>query len=229
MRILVVEDDLEAQRYLVNGLKEAGHVVDDAADGDTGLTLALSRPYDCAIIDRMLPKLDGLSLVKTLRAAGLEIPILFLTTMSGIRDRVDGLEAGADDYLVKPFAMAELIARVSALSRRTQRVGAEIQTRIKAGDVELDTLTQSVSRAGQRVELQPQEYRILEYLARNAGKVVTRTMLLQNVWQLHFDPQTNIVESHMSRLRAKLDRGFDTAAIQTIRGEGYILRADQTS
>jgi two-component system OmpR family response regulator len=229
VKLLLVEDDPEMAQFVAAGLRKTGHWVELAGDGETALTLAQSRAHDLALVDRMLPKLDGLSLVKTLRAAGLEIPILFLTTMSGIRDRVDGLEAGADDYLVKPFAMAELIARVSALSRRTQRVGAEIQTRIKAGDVELDTLTQSVSRAGQRVELQPQEYRILEYLARNAGKVVTRTMLLQNVWQLHFDPQTNIVESHMSRLRAKLDRGFDTAAIQTIRGEGYILRADQTS
>lgn len=226
LKLLLIEDDQEMAGFVATGLRKAGHWVELASDGEAGLTLARGRAYDLALVDRMLPKLDGLSLVKTLRAEGLEIPILFLTTMSGIRDRVDGLEAGADDYLIKPFAMAELIARVSALSRRTKRVGAEIQTQLKAGDIELDTLTQSVSRAGQRVELQPQEYRILEYLARNAGKVVTRSMLLQNVWQLHFDPQTNIVESHMSRLRAKLDRGFETAAIQTIRGEGYILRAD---
>lgn len=210
---------------MASGLRKAGHWVEVATDGQIGLSLARTRAHDLALVDRMLPELDGLSLVKILRNEGLEIPILFLTTMSGIRDRVDGLEAGADDYLVKPFAMAELVARVSALSRRTKRVGAEVQTHLKAGEVELDTLTQTVTRAGQRVELQPQEYRILEYLVRNAGKVVTRTMLLQNVWQLHFDPQTNIVESHMSRLRSKLDRGFEAAAIQTIRGEGYILRA----
>ncbi len=226
MKLLLVEDDQETAQFVATGLRKAGYWVEIAADGGTGLTLARTRAHDLALVDRMLPELDGLSLVKTLRNEGLEIPILFLTTMSGIRDRVDGLEAGADDYLVKPFAMAELVARVSALSRRTKRVGAEVQTQLKAGDIEIDTLTQTVTRAGQRIELQPQEYRILEYLVRNAGKVVTRDMLLQNVWQLHFDPQTNIVESHMSRLRSKLDRDFETAAIKTIRGEGYLLRAD---
>ncbi len=163
---------------------------------------------------------------RLLRAEGLEIPILFLTTMSGIRDRVDGLEAGGDDYLVKPFALPELVARVNSLSRRTRRVGAEIQTHLRAGELELDLLSHTVTRAGKRIDLQPQEFRILEYLMRHAGRVVTRTMLLENVWQLHFDPNTNIVESHMSRIRTKLDRQFDTSLIQTIRGAGYLLRAE---
>jgi two-component system OmpR family response regulator len=226
VKLLLVEDDPETSQFVASGLRKTGYWVEIAADGSTGLALARTRAHDVALVDRMLPELDGLSLVKTLRAEGLEIPVLFLTTMTGIRDRVDGLEAGADDYLTKPFAMAELIARVSALSRRTRRVGADVQTRLRASDLELDTLTQTVTRAGQRIELQPQEYRLLEYLVRNAGTVVTRAMLLQNVWQLHFDPQTNIVESHMSRLRSKLDRGFETTSIRTIRGEGYLLRAD---
>ncbi len=226
MKLLLVEDDPETAQFVASGLRKAGFWVEIASDGRAGLNLARTRGHDLALIDRMLPELDGLSLVQALRAEGLEIPILFLTTMSGIRDRVDGLEAGADDYLTKPFAMAELVARVSALSRRTKRVGADVQTRLMPADLEIDTMTRTVTRAGRRIELQPQEYRILEYLARNAGKVVTRAMLLQNVWQLHFDPQTNIVESHMSRLRSKLDRGFDIAAIKTIRGEGYVLRAD---
>lgn len=226
MKLLLLEDDQDTAQFVASGLRKAGYWVEVAADGQAGLALARTRAHDLALIDRMLPELDGLSVVKFLRAECLEIPILLLTTMSGIHDRVDGLEAGADDYLTKPFAMAELVARVGALSRRTKRVGAEIQTHLKAGDVELDTLTQTVTRAGLRIELQPQEYRILEYLVRNAGKVVTRGMLLQNVWQIHFDPRTNIVESHMSRLRSKLDRGFEIAAIKTIRGEGYVLRGD---
>lgn len=223
MKLLLIEDDAETAQYVAASLRKAGHWVEVANDGPTGLALARTRAHDVALVDRMLPDLDGITIVRTLRSEGFEAPILFLTTMSGIHDRVDGLEAGADDYLVKPFAMPELAARVNALSRRAHRVGAEVQTLLKAGDIEVDTLTQMVVRAGQRVELQPQEFRILEYLVRNAGKVVTRAMLLQNVWQLHFDPRTNIVESHMSRLRSKLDRGFETPAIETVRGEGYVL------
>jgi two-component system, OmpR family, response regulator len=226
LKLLLIEDDEETAQFLATGLRKAGYWVELARDGLTGLSLARTRAHDVAVVDRMLPELDGLSVVKTLRAEGLEIPILFLTALDGIRDRVDGLEAGADDYLVKPFALPELIARVGALSRRTKRVGAEVQTILRAADLELDTLTQTTARAGRSIELQPQEYRILEYLVRNAGKVVTRKMLLENVWQLHFDPKTNIVESHMSRLRTKLDRDFDIPAIRTIRGEGYLLRAD---
>ncbi len=226
MKVLLIEDDRDTANYVANGLRKAGYWVEVAADGPAGLTAARTRAHDIAVIDRMLPGMEGVALVKILRSDGIEIPILFLTTMSGIRDRVDGLEAGADDYLTKPFALAELVARVNSLGRRTRRVGAEIKTHLRAGDIEADLTTQTVTRANQRIDLQPQEFRVLEYLMRNAGQVVTRTMLLENVWQMHFDPKTNIVESHMSRLRAKLDRGFDRNAIQTIRGAGYILRAD---
>lgn len=226
MKILLVEDDRETASYVANGLRKAGYWVEVAADGPSGLRAGRTRAHDVAVIDRMLPGLEGVEIVKTLRSEGVEIPILFLTTMSGIRDRVDGLEAGADDYLTKPFALAELVARVNSLARRTRRVGAEIKTHLRAGDIEADLTTQTVTRANQRIDLQPQEFRVLEYLMRNAGQIVTRTMLLENVWQMHFDPKTNIVESHMSRLRAKLDRGFDRHAVETIRGAGYLLRAD---
>lgn len=226
LKILLIEDDQDTAGYVANGLRKAGHWVEVAADGPAGLSAARTRSHDIAVIDRMLPGMEGIELVKMLRAEGIEIPVLFLTTMSGIRDRVDGLEAGADDYLTKPFALAELVARVNSLARRTKRVGAEIKTHLRAGDVEADLTTRTVTRAGQRINLQPQEFRILEYLMRNAGQVVTRTMLLENVWQLHFDPKTNIVESHMSRLRGKLDRGFERDMIQTIRGAGYVFRAE---
>lgn len=226
MKLLLVEDDFDMAQFVASGLRKAGYWVELARDGQTGLSLARTRQHDIALVDRMLPKIDGLSMVKSLRDGGIEIPILLLTTMSGIRDRVDGLNAGADDYLVKPFAMAELVARVSALSRRTKRVGSEIQTHLRINDIEIDTLTQIATSGGQRIELQPQEFRVLEYMIRNAGKIITRAMLLQNVWQMHFDPKTNIVESHMSRLRTKLDNGFGRTTIHTIRGEGYILNAE---
>lgn len=226
VKILLIEDDRDTANYVARGLRKAGHWVAVAADGPAGLAAARTRAHDVAVVDRMLPEMEGVDLVKTLRAEGIEIPILFLTTMSGIRDRVDGLEAGADDYLTKPFALAELVARVNSLARRTKRVGAEIKTHLRAGDIEADLTTHTVTRGGQRIDLQPQEFRLLEYLMRHAGQAVTRTMLLENVWQLHFDPKTNIVESHMSRLRAKLDRGFARDTIQTIRGAGYMLRAD---
>lgn len=226
MKILLIEDDRDTANYVASGLRKAGHWVEVAADGLVGLSAARTRSHDLAVIDRMLPEMDGVDLVKALRSEGIEIPILFLTTMSGVRDRVDGLEAGADDYLTKPFALAELVARVNSLARRTKRVGAEIKTHLRVGDIEADLITRTVTRAGQRIDLQPQEFRILEYLMRHAGQVVTRTMLLENVWQLHFDPKTNIVESHMSRLRGKLDRGVERDAIQTIRGAGYLLRAE---
>jgi two-component system OmpR family response regulator len=226
LNILLIEDDEETARYVARGLRKAGHWVEHATTGTEGLVFARTRFHDLAVIDRMLPESDGLNVVKALRAEGYEIPILLLTTMSGIRDRVDGLDAGGDDYLVKPFALSELIARIHSLSRRTQRVGAEVQTRLRVGELELDAMARTVSRNGRRIDLQPQEFRVLEYLARHAGRVVTRTMLLENVWQLHFDPKTNIVESHMSRIRSKLDRESDAPLIQTVRGEGYILRAD---
>ena len=223
MRILVVEDDVEAQRYLVNGLKEAGHVVDDACDGDIGLTLALSRPYDVAIIDRMLPKLDGLNVVSEMREHGNATPVLFLSALSEVDERVKGLKAGGDDYLTKPYAFVELLARLEALMRR--RSPAAVKTSLKVGDLELDLLTRTARRGSTTIELQPREFRLLEYLMRHAGQVVTRTMLLESVWEYHFDPQTNVIDVHISRLRAKIDKGFDTPLLHTVRGAGYMIRA----
>ncbi|MFL5237525.1 MAG: response regulator transcription factor, partial [Rhizomicrobium sp.] len=218
-----VEDDLEAQRYLVNGLRESGHVVDDAADGETGLTLALSRPYDVAVIDRMLPKLDGLRLVQELREHGNVTPVLFLSALSEVDDRVKGLKAGGDDYLTKPYAFVELLARIDALMRRRQP--SAVKTKLAVGDLELDLLTRGARRNGSSIELQPREFRLLEYLMRHAGQVVTRTMLLESVWEYHFDPQTNVIDVHISRLRAKIDKGFEPALLQTVRGAGYMIRA----
>jgi two-component system OmpR family response regulator len=223
MRILVVEDDLEAQRYLVNGLKEAGHVVDDAADGEIGLTLALSRPYDVAVIDRMLPKMDGLRVVEELREHANSTPILFLSALSEVDDRVKGLKAGGDDYLTKPYAFVELLARIDALMRR--RHPSAVKTRLEVGDLELDLLTRTARRDSTAIDLQPREFRLLEYLMRHAGQVVTRTMLLESVWEYHFDPQTNVIDVHISRLRAKIDKGFDEPLLHTVRGAGYMIRA----
>ena len=223
MRILVVEDDLEAQRYLVQGLKESGHVVDDAAVGDLGLSLALSRPYVVAIIDRMLPKMDGLGVVAEMREHGNTTPVLFLSALSEVDDRVKGLKAGGDDYLTKPYAFVELLARVDALMRRRSPV--TVKTRLQVGDLDLDLLTRAAKRGDQMIDLQPREFRLLEYLMRHAGQVVTRTMLLESVWEYHFDPQTNVIDVHISRLRAKIDKGFDTPLLHTIRGAGYMIRA----
>jgi len=225
MRILVVEDDSETAGYLTGGLEEEGHAVSWSRAGRDGLFLAMTENFDLLIIDRMLPELDGLTLVKTLRAARIETPILFLTTMSGIDDRVTGLNAGGDDYLVKPFAFSELVARVKALSRRPR--GTTVDTQFKVADLELDVIKHVVKRAGQEIQLQPREYRLLEYLMRHAGQVVTRTMLLDNVWNYHFDPKTNVVESHLSRLRTKIDKGFTPELIHTVRGAGYCLRAPE--
>lgn len=223
MKILVVEDDAETAAYLVGGLKEHGHVVDHAASGRDGLFLAGGENYDVLVIDRMLPGLDGLAIVKTLRGAGVTTPVLFLTALGGIDDRVHGLEAGGDDYLVKPFAFAELLARLNALARRPPL--AEAPTVLRVADLEMDLLKRRVRRAGDRIELQPREFQLLEYLMRNADRVVTRTMLLEAVWDFHFDPRTNIVETHMSRLRAKLNRGGGPDLIHTVRGSGYVIRA----
>ena len=223
MRILVVEDDLEAQRYLVNGLKEAGHVVDDAPDGETGLTLALSRPYDVAVIDRMLPKMDGLHMVEELREHSNATPVLFLSALSEVDDRVKGLKAGGDDYLTKPYAFVELLARIDALLRR--RHPGSVKTRLQVGDLELDLLTRTATRGNVAIDLQPREFRLLEYLMRHADQVVTRTMLLESVWEYHFDPQTNVIDVHISRLRAKIDKGFDVPLLHTVRGAGYMIRA----
>ena len=223
MRILVVEDDLEAQRYLVNGLKEAGHVVGDADDGEIGLSLSLSRPYDVAIVDRMLPKMDGLKLVEELRQHGNVTPVLFLSALSEVDDRVKGLKAGGDDYLTKPYAFVELLARLDALMRR--RHPAAVKTRLQVGDLELDLLTRTAKRGEASIDLQPREFRLLEYLMRHASQVVTRTMLLESVWEYHFDPQTNVIDVHISRLRAKIDKGFEAPLLHTVRGAGYMIRA----
>ena len=222
MRILLIEDDAETADYVIEGLQGEAHEVRVASEGREGLFLAVGEPWDLLIVDRMLPGLDGLALVKTLRGGGIMTPVLFLTTMGGIDDRVTGLNAGGDDYLVKPFAFAELAARVNALSRRSRTSAPE--TVLRVFDLELDLLARTVKRAGERLELQPREFALLEYLMRHAGQVVTRTMLLENVWHFHFDPRTNIVESHISRLRAKVDVGR-TELIHTVRGAGYSIRA----
>ncbi len=222
MKILIIEDNPETATYLQNGLWQHHHIVEHANNGRDGLFLAAGETYDLMIIDRMLPGLDGLSIVKTVRSAKILTPILFLTTLGGIDDRVDGLEAGADDYLVKPFAFAELLARINALARRPPM--ASTDTTLRVADLEVDLLRRTVTRAGRRVDLQPQEFKLLEYLMRKAGHIVTRTMLLENVWEFHFDPQTNVVETHISRLRSKVDRGFEGELIHTVRGSGYVLR-----
>ena len=223
MRILVIEDDREAAQYMAKGLRETGYAVDHAADGEEGLALAEGGGYDALVVDRMLPGLDGLTLVSRLRAAGDQTPILFLSALGEVDDRVRGLKAGGDDYLVKPYAFAELLARLEALVRR--RDPAQVQTRLKVADLELDLLARSCTRAGRRIDLQPREFRLLEYLMRHAGQLVTRTMLLENVWEYHFDPQTNVIDVHVSRLRAKIDKGFDGPLLHTLRGAGYMLRA----
>ncbi|MGA1856372.1 response regulator transcription factor [Azospirillum sp. 11R-A] len=223
MKILVIEDDRQAASYLAKGLKEAGHVVDVANDGKEGLFLAGAEHYDVMIVDRMLPGRDGLSLVQVLRAAGNDTPVLFLSALGSVDDRVKGLKAGGDDYLTKPFAFSELLARIEVLVRR--RGAAQPQTRLSVGDLELDLLSRSVKRAGKAIDLLPREFSLLEYLMRNAGSVVTRTMMLENVWDYHFDPQTNVIDVHIARLRQKIDKDFPTPLIHTVRGAGYSLRA----
>jgi len=225
VKILLIEDDAETAAYILGGLKQHGHVADHAANGRDGLFLASSESYDVLVVDRMLPGLDGLGIVRTLRATGQRTPVLFLTTLGGIDDRVAGLDAGGDDYLVKPFAFAELLARLNALARRPPL--AQTDTVLRVADLEMDLLKRVVTRGGTRIELQPREFQLLEYMMRHADRVVTRTMLLEGVWDFHFDPKTNIVETHMSRLRAKLDRGGDPDLIQTVRGAGYMMRAPE--
>ncbi len=223
MRILVVEDDVETAEYICSSLSAQGHVPLHAADGKEGYLQALDNDFDVMVIDRMLPKLDGLSLVKSIRIADVPTPIIILSAMGGLNDRVEGLEAGADDYLVKPFAFSELHARISALMRRPPMQTEE--TVMKVADLELDLVRHSVERAGQPITLQPREYRLLVYLLRNTGKVLTRTMLLEAVWDFHFDPRTNVVETHISRLRNKVDKPFASSLIHTVRGAGYSLHA----
>ena len=223
MRILVIEDDTDTASYIRKGLEEAGHVVDQAGEGKEGLLLATTEGYDVLVIDRMLPQVDGLTVVKTMRASGINSPVLILSALGEVDDRVQGLKSGGDDYLVKPFAFSELLARLEALVRR-----AEIEaptTKLQVDDLELDLLSREVKRAGRVLDLQPREFRLLEYLMRHHGQVVTRTMLLEKVWDYHFDPQTNIIDVHISRLRGKIDKGFDKALLHTVRGSGYVLRA----
>jgi two-component system, OmpR family, response regulator len=222
MRILIIEDDFEAANYLRRALREAGHSADLACDGEEGLHLAETGHYDVLIIDRMLPKMDGLTLLRKRRESGDETPSLILSALGQVDDRVEGLRSGGDDYLTKPYAFSELLARVEVLAKR--RKPDEIETMLRVGDLELDRLSHTVKRDNRPLTLQPREYRLLEYLMKNAGKVVTRTMLLEEVWDYHFDPQTNVIDVHISRLRSKIDKEFDTPLLQTIRGSGYMLR-----
>ena len=221
MRILIIEDDETAAGYLIRALKEAGHVCDLYANGDDGLAAARADDFDVMIIDRMLPGRDGISIIETLRREGVKTPVLVLSALGGVDDRVTGLRAGGDDYLTKPYAMSELLARVEALARRP--APEEAETRYVVADLVLDRLAHKVTRSGDAIVLQPREYRLLEYLMKHAGQVVTRTMLLENVWDYHFDPQTNVIDVHISRLRAKIDKGFDRPLLHTVRGAGYMV------
>lgn len=223
MRILIIEDDREAASYLVKAFREAGHVADHAADGEEGLAMALDGPYDVLVVDRMLPKRDGLSVIGALRGAGRQTPVLILSALGQVDDRVKGLRAGGDDYLPKPYSFSELLARVEVLSRRGSAGAPETVYRV--ADLELDRLSHRVTRNGTEIVLQPREFRLLEYLMKNAGQVVTRTMLLEHVWDYHFDPQTNVIDVHVSRLRSKIDKGFERPLIHTVRGAGYTVRA----
>lgn len=222
MRILVIEDDLEIARYLRKGLSEAGHTVEHADNGRDGLYLATGESFDALVLDRLLPQMDGLTLLTALRATGASVPVLILSALSQVDERIKGLRAGGDDYLVKPFALSELLARLEVITRRSQP--AEIDNEIRVADLVLNRLSRLVYRAGEEVVLKPQEYRVLEYLMRHSGQVVTRTMLLENVWDYHFDPQTNVIDVHMSRLRGKIDKAPWTPLIHTLRGAGYCLR-----
>jgi two-component system OmpR family response regulator len=224
MRILLIEDDKQAAAYLVKGLSEGGYTVEHAPDGRDGLFLAMSEPFDLVIVDRMLPGLDGLAIIQALRAQGHKTPILILSALAQVDDRVRGLRAGGDDYLTKPYSFAELMARLEALLRRGQ--SSAVDTTLAVGGLSMDLVARTVTRDGRRIDLQPREFRLLEYLMRHAGQVVTRTMLLEAVWDYHFDPQTNVIDVHVSRLRQKIDKGYDKALLHTVRGAGYTLRED---
>ena len=224
MRILVIEDDADTAAYMVKGLKESGYVVDHAADGRDGMFHAMSGNYDALIVDRMLPHVDGLSIIQGIRAAGVTTPALILSALGAVDDRVKGLKAGGDDYLTKPYAFSELLARIEVMLRRG--AGSTVETKLKVADLEMDLLARTVTRAGRELDLQPREFLLLEYLMRNAGHVVTRTMLLEHVWDYHFDPQTNVIDVHISRLRQKLDKGFAKPLLHTVRSAGYMLRAE---
>lgn len=224
MRILVVEDDAQIAGFLAKGLKEEGHAVDSVADGRQGLFMATTEAYAVIVLDRMLPVIDGMTVLRTLRGAGNTVPVLMLTALGDVEHRVEGLRAGADDYLVKPFAYSEFSARLESLLRRGGNAAAASEaTRLRVEDLELDLLKRSASRAGRAIELLPREFRLLEYLMRQSGRVVTRTMLLEAVWDYHFDPQTNVIDVHISRLRQKIDHGFPVSLLHTVRGAGYRL------
>jgi two-component system, OmpR family, response regulator len=221
MKILIIEDDKEAAEYLAKGLTEQGHTVDMAQKGKEGLFLAMSETYDAMVVDRMLPEVDGLTIVQTLRGAGNHTPVLMLTALGKVEERVKGLKEGADDYLVKPYSFTELLARLETITRR--QTGEKTQTKLTCEDLEMDLLSRSVTRAGKKIDLQAREFQLLEYLMRSVGQVVTRTMLLEQVWDYNFDPQTNVIDVHISRLRQKVDKGFEKSLIHTLRGAGYKL------
>lgn len=222
MRLLLIEDDQEVADYICKGLKESGHAIDHAPDGRQGLILATTGNYEVLVVDRMLPELDGLTLIKTLRGAGNTTPVLILSALGQVDDRVQGLRSGGDDYLIKPFAFSELLARIEVLQRRLQ-LNTTQETKLAAADLEIDLLSRKVTRNGHVIDLQAREYRLLEYILKHKGQVVTRTMLLENVWDYHFDPQTNIIDVHISRLRHKIDKNSEKPLIRTIRGTGYII------
>ena len=227
MYVLIVEDDDTARDFLARALREAGHKVDTAADGVDGLHQASSHAPDVLIVDRMLPKLDGLALISSLRATGHRTPVLILSAMGEVDDRITGLRAGGDDYLTKPYHLAELLARIDALGRRGDRAGGEPAVRLKVADLDLDRMTRRVTRGGKKIELTAREFQLLEYLMRHSGQVVTRTMLLEGVWDYHFDPQTNVIDVHISRLRHAIDKDFDRPLLHTVRGAGYSLREEE--
>lgn len=224
MRLLVIEDDLQVSAYIAKSMKEAGHTVDISHDGKDGLFLATTEDYDALVVDRMLPGLDGLSIVKTIRGSGNETPVLILSALGEVDDRVKGLRSGGDDYLIKPFSFAELLARLEVLAKRTTRNSTTAnETKLEAGNLTLNLLSRKARRGEKTIELQSTEFRLLEYLLQQKGQVVTRTMLLEHVWGYHFDPQTNVIDVHISRLRAKIDKDFDTPILKTVRGAGYII------
>jgi two-component system OmpR family response regulator len=225
MRLLLVEDDVKIAQFVSQGLKEAGFAVDHMDNGEDGLHMALNEPYDVAVIDIMLPKMDGLTLIETMRNSGINIPVLILSAKRTVDDRVKGLTTGGDDYLIKPFAFSELLARVQALLRRA--TGITSATRLEIGDLVLDLQTRKVERAGQRIDLQPLEFSLLEYLMRNAGQVVSKTMIMEHVWDYNFNPQTNVVEARICHLRDKIDKGFEDKLIRTIRGVGYVIQSGE--
>ncbi len=227
MRVLIVEDDKDVASFIKNGMEQAGYVVDLANTGKDGLFLATTEPYDLLIVDRMLPGVDGLTIIRTIRASDIRVPVLILSALDEVADRVEGLKAGGDDYLIKPFAFAELQARVEALLRRQPAAADGESTTLEVADLKMDLLRRQVTRGGKTIDLQPREFQLLEYLLRHIGQVVTRTMLLEAVWGYHFDPQTNVIDVHMSRLRAKIDKGFAPALLHTVRGAGYRIEVEQ--